>query len=221
MSKPSIIIIGAGATGLVAAREFSPAFNVIVLEAAANTGGRIRSISLQGNIFEAGAEFIHGKAPLTVGLLKDAGISYVQTTGETYRKKNGRFINVQEMTEGWDELLKRMEDLKEDMTMQGFLDQYYTGTANESLRKHVKSFAEGFDVADITKASVKELCKEWNSEEFESYRIPGGYCALINYLQKRAEAGGAVVYTDTLISKVEWAAGQVRCVHVASGFSRH
>ncbi|MEP7141577.1 MAG: NAD(P)/FAD-dependent oxidoreductase [Ferruginibacter sp.] len=216
MIKPSIIIIGAGATGLIAAKELSPDFEVIVLEAQTRTGGRLHSVLHQENIIEAGAEFVHGDLPVTLGLLKEAGIAYVKIRGEMYRKKNGLLAKVEEMTEGWNGLLRKMNGLKDDITMREFLDKYYPGPANELLRSHVKSYAEGFDLADINNASVKALHREWNTEEHDNYRIRNGYGALSQYLQQQAENGGAIIYTGKLIKEVQWQQGKVN-VRAANG----
>ena len=72
----SIIIIGAGVSGLLAARRLSEAgFIVTVLEAAGRPGGRIMTIS-EGfsSVVEGGAEFIHGELPLSLQLAKEAGL---------------------------------------------------------------------------------------------------------------------------------------------------
>src|SRR5688572_283754 len=63
-SKPDIIILGAGAAGLAAARRLSGAgLRLIVLEARNRLGGRIdtRHIASWPSPLERGAEFIHGR----------------------------------------------------------------------------------------------------------------------------------------------------------------
>ncbi|MEP7111538.1 MAG: NAD(P)/FAD-dependent oxidoreductase [Ferruginibacter sp.] len=216
MIKPSIIIIGAGATGLIAAKELSRLFKVTILEAQSHTGGRLHSISMQGNLIEAGAEFVHGNPPFTLALLKKAGIDCVKTEGEMYRKRNGRFTRAVEITEGWDGLLEKMKAVKEDISIQELLETYYGGPGNELLRRHVKSYAEGFDLADITRASVKALYREWSTEDYNSYRIPAGYSKLALYLQKQAETQGSSVFTCTPVKEVEWQQGAVK-VYAADG----
>jgi monoamine oxidase len=80
MSETSkhIVIVGAGAAGLMAARELARACRrVTILEARERCGGRILSLPAAEFGYEAagGAEFVHGEAPVTRALLADAGLS--------------------------------------------------------------------------------------------------------------------------------------------------
>ena len=77
MITQSIVIVGAGAAGLIAANKLSATFNITVLEARDRIGGRINTLTIQDQIIEGGAEFIHGNLPVTLQLLKDAQINYV------------------------------------------------------------------------------------------------------------------------------------------------
>ena len=54
---------------------------VCILEARDRIGGRVHTVTEKGfsKSIEAGAEFIHGKLPLTFKLLKEAGIKYYKT----------------------------------------------------------------------------------------------------------------------------------------------
>ena len=90
----TIIVIGAGAAGLMAAYELSKNNKkVIVLEAAERLGGRIYTYT--NNAFsepvELGAEFIHGNLPLTLNLLKQAGIKYHAVKGKMFHVEKGKF----------------------------------------------------------------------------------------------------------------------------------
>lgn len=210
MAKQEIIIIGAGAAGLMAALELVDDCYVTILEARAVAGGRIRShrSSLAALIIESGAEFIHGKLPLTMKLLKKAEIERVAVKGKFYRSENGKWHKQHEMIEGWDKLLKKMSAVEKDMTMREFLDIYYTNEEHAELRRHIISYAEGFDVADTEKASVKALYEEWSHEEDKFYRIPAGYGELISYLEKECVTKGCRLLRNQTVKQVDWENGE-------------
>ena len=87
MARPqveNIIVIGAGAAGLMAARELGRAGKrVTILEARERCGGRIHPLPSAefGYPAEGGAEFVHGEAPITQRLLREAGLSTLPLQG--------------------------------------------------------------------------------------------------------------------------------------------
>lgn len=204
MERQSIIIVGAGAAGLMAANQLSATFNVTVLEARNRIGGRINTLKIQDQIIEGGAEFIHGNLPVTLQLLKDAQINYVAVKGEMYRKKNGGFVIQNEILNDWNGLLQKMKTVKRDMSLHQFLQKYYSDNIHYNLRKQVIAYAEGFDLADIDEVSVKYLYKEWSGEDEINYRITTGYAALTNYLYHQAVNNGCTFLTDKIVQTVNW-----------------
>src|SRR4051794_14534532 len=106
MVHADILVIGAGASGLMAARELSAkGKKVIILEARKRAGGRIDTSPVKhfNQPVETGAEFIHGKLPLTLQLLKENNIQYTKVEGSMLRKKEGRWQEAEEEITGWDE----------------------------------------------------------------------------------------------------------------------
>ncbi len=85
--KTEVLIIGAGAAGLMAARELGRiGKRVIILEARDRIGGRIRPIPevIFGYEAQGGAEFVHGQAPITKSLAQEAGMTLIFIQGDMW-----------------------------------------------------------------------------------------------------------------------------------------
>ncbi len=210
--KYDIIIIGAGAAGLMAMKELlADGYRVCMLEAAPNSGGRIMTLKEKGfkTPVEAGAEFIHGNLPLTLSLLQYAGIPFEPVEGKMITVHKGEWDPGQEHEEHWAKLMKTLRKLKKDMTIRTFLGEYFPGTEYKELREATRRFAEGFDLADTGKASILSVRKEWEHEEQMQYRIPGGYCQLTDYLLRLCRRRGGKIYFNSCARNIHFEKGKV------------
>jgi monoamine oxidase len=100
-----IVVIGAGAAGLMAARELARAGKrVTILEARDRCGGRIHPLpsAYFGYPAEGGAEFVHGEAPVTHGLLREAGPSLLLIHGTQWTVQDSRLSRVRRRSEQWE-----------------------------------------------------------------------------------------------------------------------
>lgn len=217
MKKQHVIVIGAGAAGLVAASKVSAKFEVTIIETLKKTGGRIRTISPANAepVIEAGAEFVHGDTPVTKKLLEEAGLKPVKLTGKMLRKEGKEWSEETDMIEGWDELVEKMKGQRKDMTMSDFIDKHFSGEQYADLRRHIRAFVGGFDVAGLDEVSVQSLYREW-SNEGDQYRLPEGYGELVNYLEKACRDAGCRILTGETVRQIDWQKNEVT-VYTSSG----
>ncbi len=209
-----IIIVGAGASGLIAAKELSAAGKFVrIVEARSQAGGRINTISSSGFSMriEAGAEFIHGNLPLTLELLEKAGIPYHEIEGELWNARNGKPHKQEDFIDDQKILIKKLKGLKEDMSVQQFLDENFNDEKFEDLRASIIGYIQGYELADTERASAFALREEWlDNEHEEQYRINDGYGALITYLKQQCENNGCHFDFNTTIKAIEWGKNEVR-----------
>lgn len=212
MSQSKILIIGAGAAGLMAGRELSKAGNkVLILEASERCGGRV--FDAHDPAFPAsvmlGAEFIHGKLPFTISLIKEAGIHFYPVEGKSVRMLQGKTTEGREGNEYWSLLIDKLGALGEDMSLSAFLDEHFREDQYNAFRESVLRFAQGFDAADPGRVSAKALLKEWEQEEDEQYRVEGGYGSLISFLESECACYGCDIRLNSIVSAISWRRGYV------------
>jgi monoamine oxidase len=216
METSEILILGAGISGLVLARELSKkGKQVILLEARERTGGRIHTIENEFPIpAETGAEFIHGRLSNTIKLLKNYNIAFSRTKGEIWRLRNGVYKKNADFVDEHEHLLKRkLKELEEDISVQQFLEQNFPGEEFHTLYAEVKKFVEGYDTADFTRASTFEFRKEWDeTKDWKQYRIEGGYSKLTDALEKECRMNGCVFHLSTEAKEIHWKKSEVEVV---------
>ncbi|MDB5264122.1 MAG: FAD-dependent oxidoreductase, partial [Adhaeribacter sp.] len=216
MKSLDVIIIGAGACGLMAARELGKAGKkVLVLEARNRLGGRIFTTSIPSFSVpvEAGAEFVHGNLPLTQKLLAEANIACSLMTGKSYEVKNGDLHESGEFIQDFPLLLEKLEALQHDLPLIDFLDKYLGEKRYQELRRTVIRFAEGYDAADTRKVSTLALREEWKSGGAEiSYHPQGGYSQLIDFLAAEVRKTGVNMALNTPVQEIRWEPGQVTLI---------
>lgn len=210
-----VIIVGAGAAGLSAARILSKAGkSTLILEARNRIGGRIHTIKGEGFSFpvEAGAEFIHGELLLTKALMEEANVSYFAGAGQTWNVKRNKLVEGDAFQDGWDELVEKLQGLDRDMTIGQFLDLHFGESRYGVLRDAVKKFVEGYDAADVNKASALALKKEWSNENIEGYRPIGGYSQLMDFLLSEIYQYKGQLHVSVVVKNIVWRKNDVEVI---------
>lgn len=204
--KAEIIIIGAGAAGLIAARESAAAGrDVLLLEARDRAGGRmltIRDPRAQAPV-ELGAEFVHGSHELMLSLLEAAGIARQERPDDDDDEDW-----LQEKKIG--ELLKHVDELSEDMSLAGYVRRYAPDPAMRDVAEGMLAYAEGFDAADPEIISVEAFAEEWWSDASirgSGSRLLDGYGLLVDFMLR--SLGNATVHFRSVVERIEWKRGEV------------
>jgi monoamine oxidase len=216
----NIIVIGAGAAGLIAARELGRAGKrVTILEARNRCGGRIEPLPSAdfGYPAEGGAEFVHGEAPATRRLLREAGLATLPLAGAAWRVENGVFSHGDPSGPEDDQFHQRLMELRSDMTVAEFLQQHFAGAAYTRLRHSITRMVEGYDAADPRRASVLALRDEWmDSGQNMQARIAGGYGTMVDFLAAECRKHGVTIRLDSAVTAIE-ASDRGCVVHCANG----
>ncbi len=212
-----IVIVGAGAAGLMAARELARARKrVTILEARERCGGRIHPLPAAefGYRADGGAEFVHGEAPVTRALLREAGLSLRQIEGKQWSFDGTGLLREGHHDPHEAELHALVGGLKEDLTVADFLRIHFAAPAYDRLRHAIERMVEGYDAADPERASTLALREEWMAGGHQPQaRIDGGYGALIDFLAAECRRHGVVLRLGCVVAAIEEEGGTmvVRC----------
>jgi monoamine oxidase len=207
------VVIGAGAAGLMAARELKRAGKrVLVLEASNRVGGRVNTLydTNAGVPVELGAEFIHGDAPETTRLCDEAHLVTVPVTGKQYRSDHGELSPQNAMWRRMGRLFRHMNPRrKNDRSFQEFLDEKPGGASLRSARELSRGYVQGFFAADPKIVSEKWVGQQRNPTDgaIQARRVVNGYAALIDYLQRELVAD---IRFNARVERIKWNESRVR-----------
>jgi monoamine oxidase len=217
-----IVVIGAGAAGLMAARELAAAGRrVTLLEARERCGGRIYPLPASefGYAAEGGAEFIHGEASVTHALLREARLSLQTIKGQRWIFEGGTLSRRAPEDAYASELHAALQGLTQDMSVAEFLRRNFGGDEYGRLRRSIARMVEGYDAAEPERASILALREEWmGSGRSTQARIVGGYGALMDFLASECRKHGVAIRLGAVVMAIEVADGKtlVRCADGSS-----
>lgn len=213
--EKSVIVIGAGISGLAAAKILHDrGFQVRVLEAQEKVGGRLRSNRSLGIAFDEGASWIHGvkKNPIA-DLAQKAGMNTFETLDESRKSYDlgGKLRSTAIYDDTEDELYEILNTLsKKGSATQSFetvFKQQYPTYANDRLWKFFLSTYITFDTGDIDKLSSL-LYNEGEEYGGAEKIVTNGYDSIANYLAK-----GLNVQLNQRVNKVDYSGAKVQVSH--------
>ena len=213
----NFLVVGAGAAGLMTARELARAGKrVTLVEARNRCGGRIDPLPAEefGYPAEGGAEFVHGAAPVTRALMREAGLSLLPHEGRRWSTRTGALLPDDASLPHAGRFYQALSTVKADLPIAEFLETHFAGQEYAELRRAITRMVEGYDAADPRRASTFAIRDEWMArDEGEQGRIAQGYGALIEYLASECRSQGAAIHLGAAVAAIDEDRGRIaaRC----------
>jgi monoamine oxidase len=214
-----VVIVGAGAAGLAAARRLADAGRrVVILEARDRVGGRIATHTAHDGDtplrVELGAEFIHGLPATTWSLVREAGLATCELGGSELSFVNGRWPERSEPA-GHRVLEGMMHWLAAqppgfDMS---FSDYLVASDTDRASGESASNYVEGFNAADRTRIGIASLAQQQRAEDAieadRLFRVTAGYDAIPKYLSSQFVRSGGTLVMGTAARTLVWKRGSV------------
>src|SRR6266550_2535756 len=217
--RVDVLVLGAGAAGLAAARDLSHAgLRVTIIEARPRVGGRVLTLhDPRAPIpLELGAEFIHGETAETLSLAQAAGLAVLELPDTHELASAGRF---KPMGDFWAVIDRMNRDLARRVARSGkdFPVSEYLESASvpASRRGMLRDFLQGFYAAHPDRLSAKSLAVETEGGDEEDevegrqFRIANGGDALMKWLRDGLDPDRTEVRLSTVAESVQWKRGSV------------
>lgn len=227
MSKYDVAIIGAGASGLAAARALSGAGrSICIIEARSRVGGRVHSLHLPDLALpiELGAEFVHGATAATFSILDAASIPVAELPDNHWWSRGGRWASLGDFWGTIDRVRSKIASRRRDVSFADFLKSRRDLTPRQ--RELARNFVEGYHAAHADRISAAAL-RSADSEQEEGsagnrqFRLAMGQDSIVEWLRAGLDPSRAQLRLGTIATAVEWSKGSVsiECRTLATGRS--
>jgi len=227
--KPTdVLVIGAGAAGLAAARELSHAgVRAIVIEARRRVGGRIYTVRDSGSPYpiELGAEFIHGEVDDTFAIVRAARLLVDEIPDDHYHSRDGKLTIVADFWEKVEEVGQALARLARrrpgrDLSFADALDRLRVPS---DLRQLVLDFVRGYHAADPDRISARFMAAGAESGNDASlnrqFRVTRGQDGILEWLRHGLDPERVELRLNTIATVLAWRRGEVtlRCLAGSGG----
>ncbi len=217
-----VLIIGAGASGLAAARDLSRAGrSVAVLEARDRIGGRIHTERPSGSPLpaELGAEFIHGVSRDIWEIVESASLIVASGPDDHIYVRRGT-IDSRGEWEKMGRIFEGMKKVDEDMTFRDYLDRFHPEEP-EAARSAV-AYVEGYHAAPADRVGIRALqLLEQASDAVNgdrAFRIVTGYDTIPLHFAAGLDPDRVSINLSRVVTGLRWSRGEVHAdVETAEG----
>jgi monoamine oxidase len=207
-----VVVIGAGAAGLSAARVLSGAGKrVCMLEARSRAGGRIHTLHVPDLPLpiELGAEFIHGEVGTTLDIVDAAALAAVRLPDDHWWAASGARERIGDFWETIDQVRRKIGARKRDLSFAEFLRQRRDLTPR--ARELACNFVEGYHASHADRISALALRAADGEQEDSNaqFRIANGQDALVEWLRAGLDPQRVELLLGTVAERVQWTPGSV------------
>ena len=216
LAAQSIVIIGAGAAGLAAARELARAGrDVVVLEARDRIGGRVFTHREQKSPvpIELGAEFVHGRPPELWKIATAANLQLYEVSERHWYFKQDKVSKSGEFWRTIESLTRDMKSSARDQSLEEFLESLPDDEKSQRAKSMLVRYVEGFHAANIERIGIHGLVKANEAADDidgdRAFRLVDGYDSLLQALRAEAESHGTQFHLKTNVKEIRWADDQV------------
>lgn len=216
VSSAAVLIIGAGAAGLAAARALSRAGrSVVIIEGRNRVGGRVftqRDPESPVPI-ELGAEFVHGKSLELCQGARAANLQLYEVSERHWYFENGKLSRSRDYWKKIESVMDQMRSSPVDQSLKQFLDSLPNDEETQRAKTMLARYVEGFHAANIEHAGIQGLVKAKEAADSidgdKAFRFTDGYDSLMNALRAEAESYGARLRLNSVVSEIRWQADRV------------
>jgi monoamine oxidase len=222
--KYDVAIIGAGASGLAAARALSGAGKrICLIEARQRLGGRISTLHLPDLPLpiELGAEFIHGDTASTFSIVDAAALTAAELPDDHVWSSDGKHVKLPHFWSAIHRFTSKIDSLTSDVSCADFLRS--RKDLDGRTKELARTFVEGYHAAHIERMSTLALSSADSEQDEESgmrqFRIVNGQDSLIDWLRSGLDPQRTDLRLGTTVTTVDWSPGSVTLTCTASSAS--
>jgi monoamine oxidase len=210
----AVLVIGAGAAGLAAARVLTAAGRPVrILEARDRIGGRIHTLR-HGSVpvpIELGPEFVHGESEQISALVRSHGLSTFEVGEQHMVFEGGRLRPVGGFWSRVERVIRELDTGGADRSVEAALHPRRRSKAGRWAARYV----EGFHAADLRRMSVRALSRSEGGEgsgASGAARILSGYDALAEAMAVPLHGPLVDLRLRTVVREIRWERGHVSVV---------
>jgi monoamine oxidase len=203
-----VLIVGAGAAGLAAARDLSGAGKrVFIAEARHRIGGRIHTLHLSDLPLpvELGAEFIHGEAETSFAIVEAAALHVYQLPDNHWMVRNGAWEIIEDFWARMNRVRARIRPAKRDRSFADFLKSQ---KLDPRTRELARNYVEGYHAAHADRMSSQALTTSDEEQEDpggnKQFRIASGYDSLLAWLRSGLDPSRSSLLLGTTVTSIGW-----------------